>query len=314
MKIINFLAKKPNIYIDKNEKFQNKPTLILSIFSIISVLVISFFFIIDFLNFKNINVYSSQTTKILPIGNLTDSNIMIRFNDVYGNIYNETYTNFVIQKWSFMPENKGKPVITNIPLEKCERTKHFINSTLLYENIPVEQYYCIKKESLNITIFGKAQDSVNPNTYIMIYLVKCLDNSPYNFNKIKCENETIINTKINKLPHFITFSYLDNEIDHSNKTNPFSNYLKSFTLPVGLNLIYRHLIYLKNVLYKSDNGIVFEDNELYEFSQYSHVNSEVYMNPFTIPGSFGAICISMSEVSNTHKREFEKLQTLFAKI
>jgi hypothetical protein len=310
---IHFLAQKPSLFINKNDRYFTTVSLIMGVFGVLTILILSFLFINDFFSGKYINAYLSQSTKYFPVANMTQSMIMFQLHDVYGNTYNESVSQFVAQKWSFTPKVSSKANITNLKVEKCKREDFNVFSNI-YTDLPVESYYCIQTNSANLTIYGKAQDTSKDNSYLMIYIVKCIDSSPYNTENISCQKESDINSLIGKRPHFISVGYVDYEVDNDNITTPVSTYVKTFTLPVGLNLIYRHLIYLKNVIYGSDNGIIFSNIERSNFFQFNRINSEAYMNPFTVSGSFGAFTFTMSEITEIYTRKFEKLQNLFANI
>ena len=117
--MVNFLDLKPIFYINSKERYNSRDGCFFSFLTIIAVVGLLSYFVVDFFKKGDLSVFLNKQNKIKPIYNMTSLPFMFSLTTALGTPLTESVVNFSPQLWKFTPENNGKPMIQKIPFENA---------------------------------------------------------------------------------------------------------------------------------------------------------------------------------------------------
>jgi hypothetical protein len=130
-------------------------------------------------------------------------------------------------------------------------------------------------------------------------------------NKTNCYSRE--QSKSRLVNTYISYVFLDSNIDHNNVQNPTKYNLRSEILPVSSTIYKRIFFYIKNISYKTDYGFIFQDYREDKVFQVSDSKENVDLRPEgTVPGSFALISVLMDKYNNFFYRKYYKCQNFLA--
>ena len=103
-------------------------------------------------------------------------------------------------------------------------------------------------------------------------------------------------------------------INHNNFSFPFYLSYKRFKLPISTTIFKRYFIKVKNALYQTDVGLVFEDikNESGFIHGDQEVSVDLKVGAFRNPSAFAQLSLQSDPISVHYKRSYGKLQNVIA--
>ena len=313
IEIFDIYGKSYNFYIFSNEKYKSKIGSFFGFLSILAMLSISIFFILQLFNRSIIFVISNDDATMIPINNLTNTPIMLGLSDSKAEFINADK----LYNWSanmlYYINKVGEDGLNNltfsyvnIELEKCDPQKHFTNYEGYFSIYNFSYFYCFTPEKVNMTIFGKFGDSVNGWSMLEINILEC--DSSYQ----DCYNQSYINSQL--FSSYASIIYISNVIDNSNTTQPNKIKLQSTVLSINSLLKKTYNYYLRQNIYQSDFGYVFQEFESTTFYTYDYYTEDVNFGAYYVGGNLGEISIRNSETISLYYRTFTKAQTVLANI
>ena len=194
-------------------------------------------------------------------------------------------------------------ITTNFTKKKQKQILHF----------DISSYKCIsRKNGEPFTI-----ESTSPfiNTYINIYLTKCTNTTERN----DCYSDEEINDKLRTAKLFFSFYAETVEIDHNDRGSPLQSSLFTDKIELNFDFIYLFLYTIRNVIYQSDNGIIFENINKEEAFAFDALSNTYYIyskeKQLLIPNALSVIQINIaSDYADKYKRIYQKIQNVIANI
>ena len=105
-KKFDFLSIEPKLYIRGKERFQTKFGTIISILTIISIIILTVYFFLDFLDKKTVNVlHSIDTLAYSAVIDLNQKPFFFRIKDISGEIFDRRIAFVTALKFSRMRGN-----------------------------------------------------------------------------------------------------------------------------------------------------------------------------------------------------------------
>lgn len=202
--------------------------------------------------------------------------------------------------------------ILPIQLEKCDIDKHFLDQNdmkEIWKTYDMNYMLCIPPNKYNLTIHGKPRDLANGWSRLNIYVNKC------NPQVQKCMNSTYTDKILSNF--VLVTSYLSNSIDHYNTTHPFSNKIESTSFRMSNSIIKSYQLSLKHNKYKTDGGLIFEENETFEFFTSDAIWMDVSttsVGEITNGQMLGKLIFENSLTISNYNRTYLKAQSAMANI
>jgi hypothetical protein len=330
----DILNTKPHFFINSKSHFITHLGIIIGLFTIFSILSLTSYFIIDYYEKNDINVMINNFNNIYPEFNFTRKPFMFSLQTVSGEFISNDIVNFSPQLFTFLPENNGRPNITYIPYEKCSNyffenfiknsngninanfNSNFNDNISLYNSFEnLESYYCLKSDSINITLFGSFGDLSRGYSYLNLYLNRCKNDSFYNHHNITCNSEHMINSTLSGVAIYLRIAYVDLTIDHSDYHSPIKPYIKSDAFQISPSFYPRFFYYFQKFSYFNDVGYFCKELKSlvgYKFEKFSEINS--LKNPFVVPEAFSLFSITLTSDEEHFVRSYQKIQNLIANL
>jgi hypothetical protein len=202
-----------SLYLFGKSKYKTIVGALMGFISLCAILATSIFFINDLFQRTNMTLIYNEDKNISPVVNLTDSPLVFGLFDNKVNIIPEEKLYSFQMKVSYYindidpatgRKTGTKLTALQVPLEKCNITKHFgAYGDLFSESLPsLERQFCITPGTVNLTVFGKFGDTANGFSQISFYVNKC------NPGVGPCYNQTYSESKL--AVTYLYFAYLTN--------------------------------------------------------------------------------------------------------
>jgi len=323
LQLFDFLNVKPGLFLNKKEHYSSKLGIYIGLLTFITCFGFVIFFIDQYVKKDDRNVVFNEIVDFNHELKLTDIPFIFKLTNSKGKSYFQNITTFNFQHWIFPHESNGVPIVNDIPYEKCNVSKHLINSK--YKNyfigIDFESYYCLNLEDYDLTINGTFGDMKKGYSYINLYLNECRNSSPsiynntiINFNETQCADKSEILKEIGDLTLYLRIAYIDFQIDHADYNNPSKPYLKSDAILFTYKSKSRVFYYFKDVFYYTDIGYFEKNNIMQPFFTFDNYHITYPQVKFLIKEAFGVFSILISDKGCEYKKSFPKIQTLIANI
>lgn len=306
-----------NLHLFGKEKYK---TFIGSIFGLISLILtlgICFYFIRDLFDRKPLSVVLNEDNDRMLMNNLTNVPIMF---SVYSLLSKHIKPEGLYWYDVKLMEYKWKNIngintfttdIIPIDLEKCDTSKHFGDQTDLYnknKNVNLTYHMCIPTGKYNMSLYGRYGDTLNGWSQLAVFINKCNPKMGH-----KCLNDTNIDITLNNVALIMYFStYL---IDHYNVDSPAQWKIHSEVLSMGTSLIKNYFLNLRQVVYETDYGYLFEEMKEENFFTYYSQELNVNLKSEGVPTAgpnIGYFVMRNAAGVSIFKRNFLKLQQVIA--
>ena len=201
-----------------------------------------------------------------------------------------------------------KLITTKNLLNKCKRVGIIQNNT--YDLFQLDNAFCFEPV---FSDFG-GPDSFENYTYVIILVRDCNYQTEKKYN-IKCatEKEKIDYFKQDQRAYLHMY-YQINKLSETNLTNPIQNQVLKSQINIDIfnkkQMQYAHL-YLKQSTLESDEGILFPEKNLYNFTEFDQLDVNLEASA---DDGYAKIYLRLSRVTSTYKRYYIKLVDVLAKV
>ena len=301
-----------NLLYKNHVKFKSIFTVISSLLFIIIFIIILIIFGIKEINHNTYKITTSTSSDYYAEIDLSDTPFMFQYIDS-NNKYLPESDNLFNFKVLYMNYTMGKNGLeTNIRLiqtEVCNKSKHFLEYSEYFSEYPdvnFTEFKCLVPGQ-NIIISGKRNDFVHGNKQLYIFLTKC------NENLTECDSnmDNILNGG------FFNFYHLGSSPQHDDFSKPLIFDIRVDSCAFSTDLFKKQIFQLAKSYYISDNGILFENNKIYEFFQFDGIISDVSIekNGFAnFPTAYGFVNVQSASLIYSYKRTYIKLPEIIANI
>jgi hypothetical protein len=298
-----------------------------SILGLITFLTISTFcmmFLTDLFQNKIKLLVNNKVYNFSHVNNLTNIPMYFSIVDESGNFIQDeslyfievSYTSYISENYNnlFKSSFSQKNNNFNFKLEKCPKKIQFGNFENLFNNINLENFFCVPFEKYNLTLFGSDGDFINGFSSIDIKVKKC-DKS-----KEKCLDEEKIEKKLAQASLFyLTIGY---QIDHFNLISPQKPILQSYIFPFNVNSVIkkRWIHQITPVIYDSDIGLFRKLKNQFKFFYHRSTSLDINTNQEKIQNEdsdnynfansnleFTRLSIRNSAFTSVYERNYSKL-------
>jgi hypothetical protein len=309
----------PNMKINGKNSYNYMLSLTLSIFCIISSLIISIYFVIFFWQKRSVSIVYNVDSLEYPVNNITEFPITLYIYDSFGNPIPEQdkYFYFTARHWNYkvIRDEKNNPKIvtnvTDIKMKRCDIDTDFGNYKQYFLNTPDLNYkYCVPPNSLNMTLYGFLGDVGRGNGFITFFVNKCINGID---GKKDCYELEKIDSTLTVVQ--MEFAHLNYDIDHSKIDDPRVLTRKIDMYQLSSTIFKRITKHISSVNYATDYGNILED--IYNVKFFLDDRDEIeydFRKEGIKKSSFSSIFLVSSSKTQKYKRSFTKLQGLLANI
>ena len=301
----------PRLFIGGYPKHGTIVGVITSIFSWLFLIAIFLYYLIKLVCKKEINTLTSKryfTNEDLVL--LDKENFFFTFTlenpKTYENFVDETiYYPSIYHRTGVRMENGlfNYSNSTKLTAVRCKLEYFGSEYQKLFVNYSLSDMYCIK--DLNKSLFGTFSE--HTYSFIILNLFPCKNKTN---SSIICQPKENISYYLNGT--FFSLQYQNLNLDPKDYANPTKKIIGDYMTTVSLNYIKTAYIYLKKILLKTDNGLIFEDIQEKSFTAYDYTTD--YINFKSTSSSFFALNIRMSTNVEEVARSYQKVQTMLGYI
>lgn len=321
-KELDILGMTPELYVECEKRKKSNIGAMTSILTVLLLITsIGYFFSELFFGNSFILIYN-QTTDYNPVFDFSEYPLAFGFFDMLSNpisdlddqirIYGELYK----LEPSLKPAEGIKMDIKEFKLERCDLKSHFSKYANLFKKMKnLDKYYCIPSGQLNLTLYGNYADGLNPNSFLVIKITKCFNDSSKSrlFPSVICRNKTEIEKNIYNF--YLNILFIDQDIDHKNYENSAQIVARSESFSLSSSVFTGYHIHKKVVNYQTDYGIFFSNlkEEVFFQDDFIAINTDLSVNTSSI-GLFSHFIFSLSKKTDNYYRKYPKIQCALAKI
>lgn len=306
--VFDQLSYTPHLFINKADRNKSLISACIGLLAALSVVGLTIYFLHETVSRKTPVVFFNEREDYYPNFNLSSWPIYVGLSNGNARIYDPQifhikiffmkYGNILTEENKIVDDNK----FIELPLEDCD-TNEFkkLNATVL-DNIQ-----CLNPNKHNLTISGIYGDQTKGYTYLNIFLNRCV-----NTTDIVCKQPQEIENYLKNV--FFIFGTPMNYIDNNNVTDPFILKMKGFNLPMSSTMFKRYYIRLRNIIYDTDIGFVFEERDIKKNFVFSdqELSIDLKVGAFLNPSALGQITFQSAPVSLYYNRSYSKLQSVIA--
>lgn len=294
----DLLGPKPKIYYRGDERYKTWVGVLFTFLCLGLILGFIVYFFIAFINGDEVYIQSA-ITKAISNFSIDLSNKQIRYKLVDSS--NKEIDPKIINVLPLLFTQASTSLYKkHLNTSKCDVLDLLDNSN---NNSNLYNYSCLSKDSIN-----KLQTNNSNNTYLTLFVAKCLNTTKNNRHCLPLEDIDIFLIR-NKI--YLIIFLENNSINHS-ESHPFSSNYIYKKVEIETSLYYKYFYFYKQAFYTIDNGIVFRNEDKYN----SYLFEDNYNLKINLPNYDTEIPNSLMEISfvlNTQtavdiKREYGKLQ------
>ncbi len=245
----------------------------LSLITIISIFTVLMIFIVDIFNHKDFKIIQNSEqiygkkqvdfSKVpILIGFINDSGRPVKIDP--------TYLKITLDRNDHYPEINSEGIMTlrrestPIKLEYCDLNRHFDNDSEVIDMIKYYEYdkYLCPVPGQNLTIAGRFGDSIHGYDMLEIHLIKCENNNQIHLCATEEEMQMFYKNS------YMSIIYLSEAVDHYDVYHPIRKSFRSEVFLVVSNSVKRYYYYFSPGTYTSDTGYLFENEEVFNYSEY----------------------------------------------
>ena len=314
---LDFLSPSPAFKIKQNDKFKTFIGGSVSLLTYLLIFAVGGYFVSQM--FTKVN--KTITYNVMPSSNVSRNMsampymIMLQNNFFYP-FENESRTYFIhTEIWTTKRNNESGVSTTRVVVyqEPCDINKHFGEYKDYFSEVAwLKNYYCPVPGQNSLNLFG-LYGSKGDYSYLSHYISKCQNGSIYNGNVSNCYDVNTLNSAMQN--SFVSFKFLEYSMDHNNINSPGTLTLRSEAMPVSTTIFKREWFYVRQIFYTTDQGFIFEDNQIQEYYKVSVPKETVDLRAQgTIPGSFAMVTMIMDSQVDYYSRNFQKAQNVLANV
>ena len=285
----------------------------LSIFLIIISSIFTIYFLYRKFNRLDANViYSTERIETLNLTYSSKIPFMFRVSDTYSKpIPNENIYHTYIRLW-YTIENSTIQLYEEIPMSKCDINKHFGNFKKYFINMSdLNSFICPDIRLDNQIIYGIYGGNL-PFSYYDFNVLKCLNNTIFN---LTCKSEEEIHKKLSDA--YLDLRFIDFTLDSLNKDKVEKIVIKSERFSISSTMYKRIWLYLTDIKFITDKGIIFSSSYEENFYKYDSMRFDTDLRNIDIldePGDFLSFTILSSGNAVIYHRNYFKIQDYLATI
>jgi hypothetical protein len=314
IRFFDFLGVKPNMYYNKKIIHQ---TSLGGFFSIVTGCILFAaisFFVNILLSRSNYSVTMFESRNEFPFKNWTNEQISVLLVDRFMNEVKDwdRLFGYYADAWWNKPNYDPatgltvyKNEIKRVELEKCEINRHFKNEEDLWRDQKlINSSFCIKRDQqLPVQyLFGDLNF-----TSIVFWIHRCINNTI----KKDCFPKEKIEKDLENV--FLQVRFKDFYVDHSDYHKPEKPYVYSDMVQASSTAYKRTWYYFRNVIYDSDESLLFQDSSERYFSIFSGTRDGTDLRTSaTVPGTFSVASFYNYPLKQTFKRKYYKIQNMMA--
>ena len=315
---INIYGLQYSIHYKNRRTYISLLGIILSIFSILICVLLTYYYIHKFIFHSSFSILVSNERKISKSINL--NNIPIMFGLINNNSslieINQNYFDISVWKQSLTPINNSEALISysRLELEYCNESI-YKNKYPEMKKYNLSKYLCIKPNQ-NLTIKGRYGDTINNYNSINIYFSVCITDD--------CIKNNDLNELYNILYNsYFSMHYLYDTIDHYNYSSPFNKAFRNENFQISPIVFKKFLYYFSSIKYISDNGILFVKERKFKSYTFDHLYLDfVGRNNTDSTTSYDEknfskiiqISLSCADYSVIYRRNYLKITDIFSQI
>ena len=276
LKEFDMFGREPCLYIGGQDYYGTIFGLIITIIAIIAYCACSGYFILEMFNTQNVSSFTSVQNPSIPLGiNFTSEQFYFGFAiqdpNTYEFVLDESiYTVDAVYKIATR-QNDGsiKWEIYPVDLEPCELTKFNKKYQEMFSKRNVETMYCVS----NFTYRIEGTFLHDKYSFLMFDFYECNNKT----NNYTCKSQDEIDYYLNGT--FVAVEFTDISLDQANYTNPDTPILGETYSTISKNFYREMHIFLKQILFKSDRGLVFSSIEEKEYIQLDYLQDMFTLQP-----------------------------------
>jgi hypothetical protein len=305
----------PSILIDYKRKHSTLFGGIISILSIISIILISLFFITDFLGKKQSSVIYNYEQSRYVQRNLSQYPYTLRLATPVGGLIPDSFYYVHSELWKMKSFNLSGQVILNatrvvLVQEKCDINKHLGQYRNLFENVAyLNDSYCPVASANDLDVRTPYGESIDFN-FIQHYVVKC--NNDTSKNITNCSPMDKINSNLGNV--FLSMNFLEYSLDHTDLISPGKISLRSEIIPMSSSIFSRVWFYITNIKYFSDDGFIFESKKYFDYFKISRPKFTYNLVGSVVPNSISVVTFTMENSFEIYEKKYMKVQSFLANV
>lgn len=302
---LNYLSKKPSLYILGNDRLNTKCGLIISIIFLLLSFSFAIYSLYTFFDKNEVRLMYWKDSFPSQEYNLSDSFFVV---GLFGNfsqtqaLAGATYIQTVADQVSYFPIHMEKCNLnTNIP----QKYAHLFKDNL------ISSYYCLAPGQ---NIILKDEPEKKTRYIIQFYLLLC-DQELFG---IQCDSPEKIEEQLRKTSQYVTLQLESNSVDHYKRGNPFTPIISEISVESNFDYLTTQSLYWNMYNYTSDEGIMFERNKEYKAvvvnEGYSNVRTEPRMK-YDTKNPLLTVELGLYPYSSERFiRAYKRIQSVFADI
>lgn len=304
----DLFSKSPTLYIGGKLYYGTIFGLFSTVLALMSYLICGIYFLLEMFDTKNVNSFTSVQNPSTPQSIPFTSE---KFYFGFGVQHPKTYEFFLDEsiynikayyKIATRNEEGFEWENSEVELEPCNISKFNTRYQKIFGKRKLNNMYCVK----NFTYIIEGTYLQDKYSFLMFDFYRC-QNSTENGNK--CKPLDKIDFYLNST--FVAVEFTDISIDPSNYENPDSPILGETYSTVGNNFYREMHIFLKEVLFKSDRGLLFSN-----YKEKSYIQLDYLQDMFTLKAQdkFCSFTLKISNRIDVYERKYIKFQTTLANI
>lgn len=318
VKSLDYLSTEAKLTFNSKGDTRNKTIVggFLSIFGVLSSFILSIFFFVDFIqrNEKSLitNVGTSYNVNITNSNNIP---FLFRLTDPHNRPYanSDNLYRVAMKFWHGADEDSSEDIEQNyidIQVERCN-ISHFGQYKYLFEHYnDLDTFYCALPRYSNQTIYGMYGD-IHPFGYYHFYIYLCINESDDDTCIEQKESEALLSNT------YLEIRTVDYSIENEHLNHVSKPLVRTDRHMLSMTVYKRIWLFINEINYISDNGILFESKETEHFHQVDSYRYDVDLRNITkgtIPGTFATLSILSTGNIIYYTRRYSKIQDYLATV
>ena len=296
---------------------------------IIAIISLSIYFFHENFSRKTPLIFFNELQNYFPTTDFANNTFSFYLSNGQVNLYDTSIFHFNVlymkyaqkklENGTFINDN----LFTELAIEPCKQ-EDFNKHNIQLRDLT----FCIGKNN-NISFSGSYGDISKGYNYLNLFINRCENITTYELvegvNKTVIKNKKFMKENFCKPPDviektlanvFFGFGSLIGNINHNDFENPLAYTYKYFSLPMSSTIFKRYYIKLRNIIYETDMGLVFENKKNITgfISPEQEVSVDLKVGAFLNPSAFGQFTFQSSTTSFYYKRFYSKFQAVIANI
>ncbi len=315
LELIDIIGVNPSILINHKRRHSTIYGGVISLLCYLSISIIALIFSKDFFGRTQSSIiYNYEQTRYLK-RNLSKFPYTLRLMTAVGGVIPDNFYYIHSELWKMQYFNVSGQIILNttrvvLKQEKCDINKHFGDNKYLFENVTnLKDSYCPVPNENDLEVKTPYGETID-NNFIQHYVVKCTNDTKKNVTN--CAPMDKINSNLANV--FLITSHLEYSLDHNDFNSPGKLSLRTESPPMSSSIFTRVWLYITNIKYLSDDGLVFESRNSYDYFKYNRPTFTYNLIGSVVPNSISVVTITMDNKFDIYQRNYSKAQNLLANV